>query len=312
MLILNDALIRQLLDPEQLLAALEEGFCALSAGTLDVPPRTQAATADGVLLCMPAAMPGRHVAVKLVSVFHHNHAHGLATHQATINLFDVSSGKPLALLDGEYLTALRTAAAALLSIRLLARGDSTRCAIVGAGVLAEAHLRLLAGLESLEEIRIAPRDVGRAHALAALDPRVRICSRIEEAVRDADIVCLCTSSSEPVVRDEWIGAGTHLSSVGYRPPGGEVPRALIERARVFVESRLAFSPPPAGSAELQGLDAGAGSELGEVLLGQRAGRESLREITLYKSMGHAMEDLVAANLVYAQALATGLGTRVEL
>jgi ornithine cyclodeaminase/thiomorpholine-carboxylate dehydrogenase len=121
-------------------------------------------------------------------------------------------------------------------------------------------------------------------------------------------VCLCTSAQEPPVRAEWIAPGAHVTSVGFNPPGGELDSALIERGRLFVESYDAFAPPPVGSAELQGIDPSIGTELGEVILGRHPGRESLEQITVYKSMGHAMEDVVTATLVYQAALAEGAGT----
>jgi ornithine cyclodeaminase/alanine dehydrogenase-like protein (mu-crystallin family) len=127
-------------------------------------------------------------------------------------------------------------------------------------------------------------------------------------VRDADIVCLCTDASKPPVLAEWIAPGAHVTSVGYHPPGGELDPALIPRGRLFVETRAAFAPPPVGCWELQGFDPAIGTELGDVILGARSGRESDGEITIYKSMGHAMEDVVTAGLVYAAALAEGAGT----
>jgi ornithine cyclodeaminase/alanine dehydrogenase-like protein (mu-crystallin family) len=135
---------------------------------------------------------------------------------------------------------------------------------------------------------------------------------IQEAVSQADIICLCTSSLEPVIQLEWLKEGVHISSVGYRPPGGELPRDLIESSYIFVESRIAFSDPPVGCSELQGLSPESGTELGEVLLKAKAGRRSEKEATIYKSMGHAMEDLVAANLVYEKAIEQGVGKTVEL
>jgi ornithine cyclodeaminase/alanine dehydrogenase-like protein (mu-crystallin family) len=125
-------------------------------------------------------------------------------------------------------------------------------------------------------------------------------------------VCLCTSSLEPVIKAEWLKKGTHVSSVGYRPPGGELPRDLVETSHIFVESKVAFQAPPVGSAELQGLTPEFGTEMGEYLLGQKPGRRDENETTIYKSMGHAMEDLVTANLVYQKAIAQGIGTTFEL
>ena len=125
-------------------------------------------------------------------------------------------------------------------------------------------------------------------------------------------MCLCTSSPEPVIQKDWIQQGTHISSVGYRPPGAELPRDLVEASRVFVESKVAFNEPPVGCSELQGLDPESGTELGEVLSKQKPGRRSKEETTIYKSMGHAMEDLVTANLVYKKAIEQNIGKHTEL
>ena len=308
MLILTRAEIEKLLDPHELLTALEEGFKALSADQLNVPPRNQAIAPKGVLVGMPAYMPNRFMSVKLVSVFHEN----IPAHQAVITLFVSETGAPIAFMDGEYITALRTAAGAILSIKMLARKNIKTIAIIGAGVLGESHLKMIGTLSGIEKIWIASRDITDAQALSARASNAGTADSVQQAVSNADVVCLCTSSLEPVIKAEWLKEGVHVTSVGYRPPGGELPRDLVENSHVFVESKVAFSPPPVGSAELQGLDSDFGTELGEVLLNQKLGRRNEQETTIYKSMGHAMEDLVAANLVYEKAIEQGIGKRVEL
>ncbi len=308
MLLLTREEVQRLLDPNELLAALEDGFKSLSAGQLNVPPRNQAIAPKGLLVGMPAYMPGRAMSVKLVTIFHEN----IPAHQATITLFDSETGAPIAFMDGEHITAMRTAAGAILSIKHLARKDSRTLAIVGAGVLGHAHLKMIGTLTGIEKIWIASRDISKARALTSLASNAGTTDSVREAVSNADVVCLCTSSLEPVIQAEWIKAGTHITSVGYRPPGGELPRDLVEKSHVFVESKVAFNAPPVGCAELQGLDSEFGTEMGEFLLGQKPGRRDEKEITLYKSMGHAMEDLVAANLVYQKAMEQGIGKRVEM
>lgn len=312
MLFLSRKEVEQLLDPHELIAILEEGFKALSSGQLNVPPRNQAIAPRGILVGMPAYMPGRHMSVKLVTVFHENHRVGIPAHQATITLFDSETGAPLAFIDGEYITAMRTAAGAILSSKYLARKARKSIAIVGAGVLGHAHLEMIGTLAGIEAILIASKDFSHAQALAALDSRARAAASVQEAVSQADIVCLCTSSAEPVIQKEWINEGAHISSVGYRPPGGELPRDLIEKSHIFVESNVAFDPPPVGCSELQGLSPEFGTELGQLLLAQKPGRRNDTEITIYKSMGHAIEDLVAANLVYDRAFKQGIGREIDL
>lgn len=308
MLILTRKEIEKLLDQNELIAALEEGFKALSAGQLNVPPRNQAIAPKGVLVGMPAYMPNQLMSVKLVSVFHEN----IPAHQAVITLFDSETGSPTAFMDGEYITAMRTAAGAILSIKHLARKDSKTVAIIGAGVLGDAHLKMIGTLSGIEKVFIASKDFSKAQALASRASNTIAIDSIQEAVSQADVVCLCTSSLEPVIKSEWLKEGVHISSVGYRPPGGELPRDLIESSHIFVESKVAFSDPPVGCSELQGLNPESGTELGEVLLKAKAGRRSEKEATIYKSMGHAMEDLVTANLVYEKAIKNGIGKQFDL
>lgn len=310
MLILSRKEVEELLDPQELLTALEEGFKALSADQLNVPPRNQATAPKGLLVGMPAYMPDQLMSVKLVTVFHENKT--VPAHQATITLFDSETGTPVAFMDGEYITAMRTAAAAILSIKHLARKDSKRLAIIGAGVLGAAHLKMIETLSGLDEIFIASKDFPKAQALALRASNAHAVDSIHQAVSNADVVCLCTSSLEPVVQADWLKEGVHITSVGYRPPGGELPRNLVETSHIFVESKVAFNTPPVGCSELQGLDPELGTELGEILLKQKPGRRSEKEATIYKSMGHAMEDLVAANLVYQKALEKKMGMQVEI
>jgi len=151
----------------------------------------------------------------------------------------------------------------------------------------------------------------RREQLAAADVGAHAVETAEEAVRGADVVCLCTSASEPVISSDWLAPGMHVTSVGYNPPGGELDRRVIEQGHLFVETRQAFEPPPAGCGELVGFDPGVGTELGEVLLGRSPGRQSEDELTVYKAMGHACEDLAAAGLVYQRAKQDGAGRTVE-
>lgn len=312
MLFLTRSEVEKLLDPNELLTVLEEGFKALSAGQLNVPPRNQAIAPKGVLVGMPAYMPNKLMSVKLVSVFHENHIQNIPDHQAVITLFDSETGTPIAFMDGEYITAMRTAAGAILSIKALARKNAKSIAIIGAGVLGNAHLQMIGTLSGIEKVWVASKDISKAQALSARASNAETADSVQQAVSNADVVCLCTSSLEPVIKAEWLQEGTHITSVGHRPPGGELPRDLVEVSHIFVESKVAFSPPPVGSAELQGLSPESGTELGEVLLKLAAGRRSEKETTLYKSMGHAMEDLVAANLVYQKAIAQNIGSNLAL
>jgi ornithine cyclodeaminase/alanine dehydrogenase-like protein (mu-crystallin family) len=179
-------------------------------------------------------------------------------------------------------------------------------------VQGSSHLKMLPRVRLFSEIRIASRHFADAEQLAAADSRAHAVETAEEAVRGADVVCLCTSAGEPVVSLDWLAPGMHVTSVGYAPPEGELDRRVIEHGRLFVETRLAFEPPPAGCGELSGLDPSVGTELGEVLLGRSLGRQSNDEITVYKAMGHASEDMAAASLVYHRAKQDGAGRTVVL
>ncbi|EFH90074.1 ornithine cyclodeaminase family protein [Ktedonobacter racemifer] len=312
-LMLNDAEVRRLLDPEALLDQLSEGFRAQSSGLVDAPKRIGVSVPNtGLLLAMPAYQQSREVTVKLVTLFHENKRLGLPVHQALICLFSPETGTPLSFMDGTYITALRTAGAAALSTRLLARTDARVLAIIGAGVQGHAHLLMLPHARPFSEIRLASRHFAHAEQLATIDARAHAVEVAEEAVRGADVVCLCTNATEPVISLDWLAPGMHITSVGYAPPGGELDRRVIAEARLFVETRQAFEPPPAGCAELAGLDSSLGTELGEVLLGLGQGRQSTDELTVYKAMGHACEDMAAANLVYHRAKQEGVGRSVAL
>ena len=300
-----------MLDLELLIDALERAFVELSAGRASVPPRTAALVQGrGLLGAMPGYLDGV-LETKLVSVFAGNHALGLPTHQALIALFDDETGSPLALMDGTAITAVRTGAASAVATRTLAREDSRVLAVLGAGVQGRAHLDAVTRVRDFAEVRIASRTHEHAEALAG-ELGASVCVSFEEAVRGADVICACTDAGEPALRREWLAGGEHVTSVGASGEGPELDRATVLAGLLVVESRVAFEPYPAGAHELQGLDPQAAAELGEVLAGTREGRTSPEQITVYKSMGHAVEDASAAGLVYSRALELGVGTEVEL
>jgi ornithine cyclodeaminase/alanine dehydrogenase-like protein (mu-crystallin family) len=185
-------------------------------------------------------------------------------------------------------------------------------AILGAGVQGRSHLEAFPLVRDFREIRVASRTPGRAEALAERHPAARTVGTFEAAVAGADVVACCTDAREPVLQAAWLAPGTHVSSVG-GTFGPELGPAVIRAGRVFAEWRgAATNPPPAGAHELQGLDPGAVTEIGEVLAGTRPGRTSPGELTVYKSTGHAVEDAAAADLVHRRALETGAGVRVTI
>jgi ornithine cyclodeaminase/alanine dehydrogenase-like protein (mu-crystallin family) len=261
---------------------------------------------------MPGYVPGIALEVKLVSVFPANHDHGLPSHQGLIMLFDEDTGTPLAVMDGTYITAIRTGGTAAVAARALARDDASVLAILGAGVQGGSHLETFPRVRDFKEIRLASRNPDHARALAARHPNAHAVKSFEEAVRGADVVACCTDAREPILRRQWLEPGAHVSSVG-GTWGPELDAETVSAGRVFVEWRgAATNPPPAGAAELQGVDAGSLTEVGEVLAGTRPGRTSAHEITIYKSTGHAVEDAAAARLVYDRAKAEGAGVSLGL
>jgi len=305
--------VERLLDVDAMLDALGRAFIAFSEGRTSVPPRTAARSGErGLLGAMPGYVPGVGLEIKLVTVFPGNHGGDMPSHQGLIALFDEENGAPLAVMDGAYITAIRTGGSAAVAARAVSREDSRVLAILGAGVQGRSHLDTFTHVRDFSEIRIASRNRDHAEALAALHPAARVAASMEEAVRGADVIACCTDAREPVVRREWLSPGAHVSSVG-GTFGPEVDPAIVSSSRVFVEWRGAVTnAPPAGAVELQGMDPDVVTEVGEVLAGRRPGRRSAEEITLYKSTGHAVEDAATARLVYDRALATGTGVRLPL
>ena len=312
MLFLSRAEVEELLDLDELVDALARAHASLSRGEVSMPPRIAAfAENDGLLGVMPAYVPGEALACKLVTLFPQNRDRH--THQAAIMVFDHENGTPLALVDGTYITAARTAAGSALATRLLARDDARVLALVGTGVQARSHARALARVRDFEEIRVAGRDPEKAEELAD-EIGGRAVGSYEEALRGADVVAATTHATEPVVRREWIDPGVHVNSVGLNPAGREVDEATVAEALLVVESReSALAPPPAGAPELVGIaPEHVHAELGELVSGARPGRTARDEITLYKSVGVAVQDAVAAALVLAAARGRGAGREIEL
>jgi ornithine cyclodeaminase len=298
-----------LLDLDALMGALARAHEELSSGATSLPPRIAALTGKGLLGAMPAYSPTAGLGCKLVTLFPGNSDR--PTHQAAIVLFDPENGSPIALMDGTYITATRTAAAAALAARLLARADAKILTIIGTGVQARTHARAFAPIRDWAELRVAGRDTAKAEALAA--ELGATAASFEDAVRGADVVAATTHSAEPLVRAAWVGPGTHVSSVGYNAPGSELDPELVRAATIVVESRdSSFAPPPGGAPELAEVDRASVVELGELVAGTRRGRTTPVEITLYKSVGVAVQDLAAAALVLAAAREREVGLEIEL
>ncbi len=306
--------VSRCLDLAGLREHLTHAFIAFSDGGTSVPPRMASFTPDGLLAAMPGFVPGVGFGLKAVTVFAGNHGTDLPSHQGLIALFDPSNGSPVAVMDASLITELRTALCAAMGVELGARRDATSVAVIGAGALGHEHMRVLQGIRPWTDIRVASRTYANAEALAAQYPGSRAVATFEEAVCGAHVVCLCTDATSPVIDHSWLAPGAHVSSVGR---GAEIPAATMNAAIadgvVIVEWRgAAVNAPPAGAQELQGHDPAAMVELGEILSGRAVGRRNDSSLTVYKSTGHAIEDLAAARLVLDTAMASGLGTRAPI
>jgi alanine dehydrogenase len=325
MLILSRAEVESLLDLDRLVDVVAAAMVDLSRGRASTAPRVAASVADrhAMLAAMPAFLPASGaLTTKLVSVFPDNTDR--PTHQAIICCFDPANGAPLAVMDGTYVTAARTAAGSMLATRLLAREGARVVSVIGTGVQAHSHARAAARLPGVRVIQIAGRDHTRARALVGdlleEGTTATALASIEDAVRSADVVCAATHADEPVVRRDWLRPGTHVNSVGYNTAGeGEVDIQTMRDALVVVESRsAALAAPPAGAVELaRAIEAGAIDadhmhEIGEIAAGDRAGRIDAGQLTLYKSVGVAVQDAAAAGLILEAARARGVGTEVDV
>ena len=315
---LTEADVRASLSLPGLIGAMESALAALSSGKVDQPVRTVIPLDERSFFgLMPACHKDKGIlGAKLVSVFPANAGRGIHTHLALISLFDPETGELLALMDGRYITEVRTAAASAVSVRHLARADAAVLAILGSGVQARSHLAALPLVREFREIRAwspTPEHL-REFTLGSV---VRATATAAEAVRGADVVVLATNSVVPAIEDAWVTGGAHVISIGAcRPSQRELNPALAARSRLIVDSRAA-ALQESGDV-VQGIREGwftethLHAELGEIVSGLRTGRSSPGEITVFKSLGLAIEDLTAASLAYRRARETGRGTRMEI
>ncbi|MGH7325338.1 MAG: ornithine cyclodeaminase family protein [Candidatus Rokuibacteriota bacterium] len=327
MLVLSRADLQRLLAPPAVIEALAEIFRLHAAGHATAPPRGVVPIGDdGILLLMPATArepaAGAALGAKLVSVYPGNRGRGHPTVYASYVVLDGGTGQPLALLEGTYLTGLRTGATSALAARFLARADARRVACFGAGVQAGFQLLALAADRRLERIAVVGRDAARARRFAEgmgarLGLAVDVASDPRIAVREADIVTCATTSATPVIFGADLRPGTHVDLVGaFRPSDREADTETLRRARVVVdtyegalsEAGDVLLPMKEGAFDRRHIAA----ELAEVITGARPGRTRADEITVFKSVGWALEDLATARLAYNQARATGIGSEVVL
>ncbi len=324
-LLLTEHDVKQLLPMADLIDAMERALSLFSTGQVNQPVRSIVELgAHGFFGVMPAALASPATAgMKLVTVVPGNHARGLPSHLATIVLLNHETGALEAILDGRYITEARTAAVSAVSARHLARRDARTVAIIGAGVQARSHADALARVLDIKELRIwsptAAHREAAAREIEEMTPAPGLKSRptatAQAAVEGADVVVLVTSATTPVIEDAWIAPGTHVIGVGAcRPNQREMPAALVGRARLIVDS-LAAAMKEAGDillARQDGVDATISAELGEICAGVAAGRTGADDVTIFKSLGLAVEDVVAAHLVFERAKASGAGAAIAV
>ncbi|MCS6883017.1 MAG: ornithine cyclodeaminase [Oscillochloridaceae bacterium] len=307
--------------------AVESAFVRLSAGQADVPLRLHVETPapPGVSFVMPARLDGAPtpaLGVKVVSVFPGNRDQGEPAIYALVTLFDPETGRPLAVLDGTYLTALRTGAASGVATRHMARADAKVLALFGAGAQALPQALAVCAVRAIERIWIVNRTPARAYELverlraAGLGQDVRVAADPTQALMEADVICTATASPTPLFADGDVRPGTHINSVGsYRPSMAEIPPATVARAHVVVDHRRA-AWAEAGDL-IQARDAGwitedhVIGELGEVAAGTAPGRPAPEAITFFKSVGNAVQDVAVAALALARARELGIGVEIE-
>jgi ornithine cyclodeaminase len=292
---------------------VRDAMIAFSKGETRQLLRSIIPLAEGRLFgVMPGAMGGRSpFGAKLISVFPENFALGKQSHQGLVILFEPESGAPVCVVDAGEITAIRTAAASAVATDVLARKDSSRLAILGYGEQAATHARAISKVRNLESIAIWGRSHERARAWAErmqkeIAAAVVTAETVERAVAKADIICTVTSAAEPILKGAWVRPGTHLNLVGSSHAGpSEVDNDLVVRSRFIADSREGVLAQGAEflRAKAAGLigDAHIVGEIGQVLAGEIEGRRSAAEITVYKSLGHVVQDLSTAWALYSQA-----------
>ncbi|GAC1481515.1 MAG: ornithine cyclodeaminase family protein [Candidatus Dormibacteria bacterium] len=328
-LVLNAGDVTRLLPMPECIRVMREALAALARGKAMVPLRTVMRLPDGsgFLGVMPGYLgPDEErdaaLGMKAVCVFPGNSTRGIDTHQGAVVLFDKETGQLAALMDGATITAIRTAAVSGVATDLLARQDAAELAILGAGVQARTHLEAIAAVRDLGRVRVWSRDPGHVAnfieaAKRTYRGRIDAAGTAQEAVREADIVVTVTASPQPILAHAWLKSGVHINAVGSSIPSArEIDSATMTAARLFVDRRES-ALNEAGDLLVPMREGAFGpdhiqAELGEVIIGTHPGRRSPGELTLFKSLGIAVEDVASAAYVVRRAKQTGTGQTVNL
>ncbi len=325
MLLLSEKQVQDLIDIDELIATLEQAHIQCSTGRAVMPVRLVVPLPQihGRITTMPGFLNDDNaLGMKVITYFQDNPKRGLPAILATIMLFSVETGKMIAVMDGSYITAIRTACASAMATRALANRETPVLGILGAGVQARAHIQALSRVRKLQQIKIySPSGISATKIRKDMESDVgfgvKVAASAEDAVKHSDIVVTVTTAKEPSLKSEWLNAGVHINAVGsHRPDLREVDGATLARAQVVVDSREAIMAE-CGDILLALKEKSIPedvihAEIGEVLAGMKSGRESAGEITLYKSVGIAIQDVATANLVYHRALDRKVGTQVEI
>ena len=324
-LVLTNSEIERLLPMADCIEVMKEMFIALARGAVHQPLRmiVQPPGAAGLMALMPAYISGQTPAygLKAIGVFHGNPARGKDAHQGGVLLYSGETGELLALMNASAITAIRTAAVSGVATRALAREDASTLAVIGCGIQARTHLQAMAAVRPLKGARVASLHIERARRFAEeMRPRfpfaIEAVESADQAVRGADLIVTATTAAQPVIQREWIAPGTHINAVGaYGPLKRELDTATVRASTFFVDRRES-ALNEAGEYLLASREAGFGpehirGELGELLIGRAPGRGSRDELTCFKSMGIAAEDLAAAQYLYRRARQEGAGRWVD-
>jgi alanine dehydrogenase len=320
--------VKRALSMTEAIEAVRHAFIQLSTGRADIPLRTTIPLEryDGVTLFMPGHLSESDaLAVKVVSVHNRNPTRNLPRINALIVVFDPESGLPLAAMEGSYLTALRTGAGSGVATDLLARREAEVAAIFGAGVQARTQLLAVAAMRNIRQFRIFARGAENVRVMIAeirpqLDPSIDIlpAESPTEAVRNADVICAATTSHIPVFNGLELKSGVHVNAVGsYKPEAQEIDSETLKRASKIVVDSREGALSEAGDllvaidrGEIQTGDIYA--EIGEIAAGLKPGRENADEITYFKSVGNAAQDVAVAQAVYQRALKDNLGVEIDM
>jgi alanine dehydrogenase len=325
MLVLSEAQVRSLIDIEELIGALEQAHIQYSTGKAVMPVRlvVPLPQIQGRITSMPGYLTeDKALGMKVVTYFHNNPEQNLPAILAMVMLFSASTGKMIAVMDGSYITAIRTACASAMATKALANPETPVLGILGAGVQAQAHIQALRRVRELSKIKLySPSGISAANVKKELEQiagvPIEIAKSAEETVRNSDLVVAATTAQEPILKFEWLKPGAHVNAVGsHRPDSREIDGATVARSKVVVDSRDAIMAECGdillAIKEKSITENDIYAEIGEVLAGVKPGRSSASEVTLYKSVGIAIQDVATAQLVYHKALEFKVGTNVEI